>query len=145
MSGPARIPRGSLLRGLALYGALLVLDVLAVIYIVGAGVSGFGFATLTIIVIVGGLLAYQVWTHLLDLRAPLVETTGAIERKWRRADLLIAWHSYYLTVGGRVFKVAAEEYVLFDDGMPVTVEHFPHTLNVVAVRDARPPKPLPGR
>jgi hypothetical protein len=137
--------RASLLRSLLFYSGLLAVDVLAIIYVVSVGINGAGYLTLAVIVIVGALLAYQVWTHLLDVRAPAVETEGVIERKWQRADLIIVWHSYYITVGRRVFKIAAEDYIMVDEEMPVRIVHFPHTLNVVSVRDSRKPPPLPSR
>jgi hypothetical protein len=142
---PTTAPRASLLRSLFFYSALLAVDILAIIYVLSVGVAGAGYLTLAVIAVVGALLAYQVWTHLLDAGASVVETEGVVERKWQRADLIIVWHSYYITVGRRVFKIAPEDYIMVDEEMPVKVVHFPHTLNVVSVRDARKRPPLPSR
>ena len=83
--------------------------------------------------VVGLLLAYQVWMHFRDLGSSLAESEGVVQRKWSRADMIIAWHSYYIAVGGRMFRLQPEDHVLLDEGMYVKVVHFPRTLSVVTV------------
>ncbi|HEY8173172.1 MAG TPA: hypothetical protein VIH21_08785 [Dehalococcoidia bacterium] len=124
-----------------IYTALLTVDVAVVYYIVTSGAKGAAYVTLSIIVVVGLLLGYQVFQHYRDLRSPLAESDGEIIRKWSRADLIVAWHSYYVTVDRRVFRVAAADYVEVDEGMYVKVVHFPNTLNVVSMHAIRRPPP----
>jgi hypothetical protein len=111
---------------------------------VSSGVQGGGYITLSIFVVVGMLLGYQVFEHLLDLRAPLAESEGVVLRKWKRADLIIAWDSYYVNVGRTMFRVRPEDYVNVDEAMYVKVVHFPHTLGVVSIHEMRPPPPDPS-
>jgi len=120
-----------------IYIALLAIDALAVYYIIANAESGAAYITLSIVGAVGLLLAYQVWMHARDLGSPLAETEGVVRRKWSRADLIIAWHSYYITVGRTVFRVAPEDHIMVDEGMVVNVVHFPRTLNVVSVHELR--------
>lgn len=141
MPDPESSARASLRRGLAFYTFLLVLDLLLVYYLLDAGVAGVGYLTLVVVAIVGALLGYQVVNHVRDFNAPLVETEGVVARKWSRADLIIAWHSYYLTIGRAVFKVSPQDYVMIDEQMLVKVAHFPRTLNVASVHEVR----VPGR
>ncbi len=119
------------------YAALLALAVLAVYYILADGPGGAGYVTLTIVGAVGLMLAYQVWMHARDLRSPLAESEGVVQRKWSRADLIIAWHSYYITVDRRVFRLQPEDHIMVDEGMYVKVVHFSRTLNVVSVHEVR--------
>ncbi len=116
-----------------IYGALLVLDVIVIAYFVAIGASGAAYITISIVGLVGLLLAHHVWQHVRDLRAPLVETEGQILRKWKRADLVIAWDSHYINVERSVFKIATIDYHLVEEGMYATIVHFPRTLTVVSV------------
>ena len=75
---------------------------------------------------------------------PLTESEGPVVRKWTRADMLIAWHSYYVAVGRTVFRVAPEDYVMVDEEMYVKIVHFPRTLHVVSVREVRGAPRPPG-
>ncbi len=68
------------------------------------GASGGAYVTITIVGLVGLLLAYHVYQHVRDLGAPLAESEGLVTRKWTRADLIIAMQSYYVTVGRTVFR-----------------------------------------
>jgi hypothetical protein len=100
---------------------------------------------------IGLLLAYQVVQHYRDLREPLAESEGAVSRVWSRADLIIAWHSYYITVGRGVYRLQPEEYVLLEDRwralsrldppqqLYVKVVHFPHTMTAISVHEMLPP------
>lgn len=143
MRDPESAARASLGRSLVFYVAFLVLDLLAVYYIVASDPGGAGYITLTIVGIVGLLLAMQVWMHVRDLGSPLAESEGVVHRKWTRADLIIVWNSYYINVERRVFRLRPEDHVLLNEGMCVKVVHFPRTLHVVSIHEvrgvARPP------
>ncbi len=119
-----------------IYLALLATDLLAVYYIVANGDGGGAYVTLSIVGLVGLLLAYQVVQHLRDLNAMLAETEGVVARKWQRADLVIALQSYYISVGRTVFRVRPEDYLFLNESAYVKVVHFPNTLTVVSVHEA---------
>ncbi len=126
-----------------IYGVLFVVDALVVYYIIASGARGFAFVTLSIVGVVGSLLAYQTLQHYRDLAAPLAESTGVVVRKWSRADLIIAMHSYYLTVDRTVFRVKPEDFIKVDQGMYVKIVHFPYTLNVVSIHEMKRPADVP--
>jgi hypothetical protein len=124
------------------YAAFLALDLLALYYIVASAPSGAGYVTMTIVGALALLLGLQVWMHVRDLGSPLAESEGIVQRKWTRADLIIAWHSYYINVGRRVFRLKPEDHVMVDEGMLVKVVHFPRTLHVVSIHEVpRAPRP----
>jgi hypothetical protein len=127
------------------HAALLALDALVIYYLVASGPGGAGYVTLTIVGAVGVMLAYQVWIHARDLGSPLAESEGMVQRKWSRADMIIAWHSYYITVARRVFRLEPEDHIMVDEGMVVKIVHFPRTLHVVSVHEVRgaPRPPVP--
>lgn len=135
--------RGSLRRTALIYILLLAVDVVAAAYIITSAVSGAAYVTLTFVVVIGALLAYQVVQHIRDFGAPLAESDGVVRRKFRRADLIIFLDSYYLTVSGTVFRLPPEEWIHIDEGDYVKVVHFPHTLTVVSIHGARRPPPEP--
>jgi len=142
---PEHAARVSLRRSLFIYAALLFAAVVVVTYIAANLASGFGYVTLSVVALVGVLIAYQVLQYIRDLNAPLAESDGIVQRKWKRADLIIALESFYLTVDRvadrAVFRVTAEDYVLVDEGMYVKVVHFPNTLTVVSLHKmVRPPE-----
>lgn len=124
------------------YVAFLALDALAIYYIAASAPGGAGYVTLTIVGVVGLLLGFQVWMHIRDLGSPMAESEGVVHRKWARADLIIAWHSYYINVERRVFRLRPEDHVLLDEGMYVKVVHFPRTLHVVSVHEVRGSPPV---
>jgi len=130
---------------MAFYALFLVLDLIAVYYIVTSEPGGAGYVTLTIVGAIGVLLAMQVWMHARDLGSPLAESEGVVHRTWTRADLIIVWTSYYISVERRVFRLRPEDHVLLTQGMLVKVVHFPRTLHVVSVHEVRgvprPPAP----
>jgi hypothetical protein len=129
--------RRSLWRGLVAYSVLLLGD-LALLYVfAAAGVEGFGYVSLAVLALIGLLLAYQLWTHVRDLGSPAMESEGQILRKWSRADLIIAWQAYYISIGRRVFRIEPGDYVMLDEGMHAHVVHFPRTLNVISVEQIR--------
>jgi hypothetical protein len=136
---PESAARASLARSLLVYGALFAIDATVVWYILSSGVQGGGYITLSIFVVVGMMLGYQVFEHLMDLRAPLAESEGVVLRKWKRAELIIFWDSYYVNVDRAMFRVRPEDYVHLDESMYVKVVHFPHTLGVVSIHEMRPP------
>jgi len=141
---PESIARAALRRSAVIYGLLLGVDVLVLVYIVANGAGGGAYITLSIVGLVGLLLAYHVYQHVRDLGAPLVESQGLVTRKWTRADLIIAMQSYYVTVERTVFRLRPEEYIHIDTGMYAKVVHFPNTLNVVSIHevlDMRPAEP----
>jgi hypothetical protein len=144
VTDPESAARASLFRSLLIYSALFVVAALVIGYILASGVQGAGYVSLSFSGIVGLLLAYQVWLHGRDLRSPLSESEGVVLRKWQRADLIIAWQSFYLQVDRAIFKLRPEDYILLDEGMYVKVVHFPRTLNVVSIHQvqrAAPPPP----
>jgi hypothetical protein len=85
------------------------------------------------------MLLYQVVQHARDLRAPLAESEGMVTRKWKNADLIIAWDSYYIRVDRYVFRIKPEQYIEVRENSYVKVVHFPHTLNVVSIHELRAP------
>jgi hypothetical protein len=147
---PESEARAALFRSLVVYSVLL-LGALA--FVTWLATLGGAYIAMAIFGAIGLLLAYQVVQHYRDLREPLDESEGVVVRVWSRADLIIAWPSYYLTIGRRVYRLRAEDYVPLEDrwkrlreldppqDLHVKVVHFPHTLNVVSVHPMLPPPP----
>lgn len=131
--------RSSLRNTALVYSLFLVVAIVVAVYIVVSAVSGAAYVTLSFVVIVGLLLAYQVVQHLRDFGARLAESDGVVQRKFRRADLIIFMDSYYLTVAGTVFRLRPEDWIHIEEGERVKVVHFPHTLTVVSVHSASYP------
>ena len=119
------------------YIAFFALAALAFYYIAASEPGGAGYVTLTIVGIVALLLAFQIWMHVRDIGSAMAESEGVVHRKWTRADLIIAWHSYYINVDRRVFRLRPEDHVMLDEGMYVKVVHFPRTLHVVSIHEVR--------
>jgi hypothetical protein len=144
VNDPEARARASLLRSFIIYTLLLAADT-AVIWYVTVNRAGPGaFVTLSIVGVVGLLLAYQVVQHYRDLRTPLAESEGIIQRKWRNRDLIIAWDSFYVAVERTIFRIQPEDYTNIEEGMYVKVVHFPYTLNVVSIHEIRRPPPDPS-
>ncbi|MBI5287454.1 MAG: hypothetical protein HY873_00610 [Chloroflexi bacterium] len=141
---PEPAARSALFRSMVIYAVLLAADALVVAYAVREGVHGIGYVTVSIVGVVGLLLAYQVWQHLRDLGSPLAETEGVVLRKWQRADLVIAWQSFYIQIGRAIFKVQPLDYHLLESEMYVKIVHFPRTLNVVSVHEIPGGMPPPA-
>jgi hypothetical protein len=147
---PESEARAALFRSLVIYSVLL-LGALALI--TWLATLGGAYIAMIFFGAIGLLLAYQVVQHYRDLREPLDESEGTILRVWSRADLIIAWPSYYVTIGRRVYRLRAEDYVPLEDRwkrlraldppqeLYVKIVHFPHTLNVVTVHPMLPPPP----
>jgi hypothetical protein len=153
---PESAARASLFRSLIIYTAMLIADLTVVAWIAASDPAGPAYVTMSVVAAVGLLIAYQVYAHVRDLREPLAESEGTLRRVWTRADLIIAWHSYYVTVDRMVLRVRPEEYVLLEDRlralgrldppreMYVKVVHFPRTLNVVSIHEIIRPPPDPS-
>ncbi len=139
MDDQFRSARAALARTASLYAVLLIADVAVIVLIVIVRKSNVAFVTLAFVALVGVLLAYQVVQHIRDLRSSLVETEGQIVRKWRRADLIVAMQSHYLTVESGVFRVRPEDWIRVEEGDAVKIVHFPHTLTVVSVHGGGTP------
>jgi hypothetical protein len=118
-----------------IYALIFAADVVVLYLLVTHGVQGIGYVTLTVVGVVGLLLAYQLLLQVRDVGAPPVETIGVINRKWSRADLIIAWQSHYITVERTVFNITPIDYLLLKEGATVRVVHFPRTLRVVSVEE----------
>jgi len=87
----------------------------------GAWVS---FAITALIALLSGVSAFGA---LRDLYAEPIDTVGAIDRKWRKSDVLL-FRGHYLLIGKRVFRIPREIYDAMPDvGSPIRVEHYPHT------------------
>jgi hypothetical protein len=132
---PEQRARSSLRRGLAVYLTFFLADAAVVSYLISAGLGGVRYVTLSVVGVVGLLLLYQVIQHVRDLDAPLAETTGAIARKWSRADLFIAMQGYYIAVDRAIFRLPSEEWVNLSVGTYVKVVHLPNTFGVVSVHE----------
>jgi hypothetical protein len=149
---PESAARASLFRSLVVYSVML-LGALA--FMTWLATLGGAYIAMAIFGAIGLLIAYQVVQHYRDLREPLAESEGTLTRVWSRADLIIAWHSYYITVGRTVYRIQPEDYVPLEDRwkrlerldppqeMYVKVVHFPHTLNAVSIHEILRPPPEP--
>lgn len=139
MPDPEYVARNGLFRSLLIYAVFLAADISVIAYVASQGISGPAYVTTSIVVVVGLLLLYQVVQHVRDLRAPLAESEGLVLRKWKNADLVIVWDSYYIRVERTVFRIKPELYIDVRDDAYVKVVHFPHTLNVVSIHELRAP------
>ena len=128
-----RQARLSVIRSLIFYGAILVLDLLAVVYIaaIAGPPSGFGWVSLTVTILLGLLLAQQVYQHGRDVRTEPVEIEDDLLRKFQRAEFVFVMQNHYLQVGRKIFNVEARDYILVEEGQRVRVRYFPHSLKVV--------------
>lgn len=143
-----------------IYVVLLMPALAFVVWIATSSPTGFAYVSMSVGAIVALLLGYQVYAHWRDMRSPLAESEGVVQRIWSRADLIIAWHSFYVTVvlptGERkLFRMQPEDYVQLEDrfrslsrldppiDLYVKVVHFSMTLNVVSVHETRQPIDVP--
>jgi hypothetical protein len=140
---PESIARASLIRSLIIYSLFLVGDLIVIGYVLSIGIQGAAYVTTSIVAVVGLLLLYQVLQHLRDLRAMLVESEGVVQRKWKNADFIIAWDSYYIRVDRTVFRMKPEFWIDVRENAYVKVVHYPNTLNVVSVHELRGPEGRP--
>jgi hypothetical protein len=141
---PESAARAALFRSLLIYSVFLAADIVVISYIVSSGLQGAAYVTTSIVGVVGLLLLYQVVQHARDLRSPLAESEGLVMRKWKTADLIIAWDSYYIRVDRTVFRIKPEQYIDVREDSYVKVVHFANTLNVVSVHELRPPELAPS-
>jgi hypothetical protein len=139
VADPASEARASVFRSLLIYGAFLAADLLVIGWVLSRGIQGPAYVTTSIVAVVGLMLLYQVVQHARDLRAALAESEGMVTRKWKNADLIIAWDSYYIRVDRYVFRIKPEQYIEVRENSYVKVVHFPHTLNVVSIHELRAP------
>ena len=148
MSEDEALRRGrfGLYRGTLLYGVMVAGDGALLFYLLTRGVQGFGYISLTLIVLFGLLLVSQLYGHARDLASAPVVTEGEILRKWHRAELLIAWPSYFIQIERRIFRIEGQDFLLVEEGQHARVRHFPRTLNVLEVERvaAAPVAPKPG-
>ena len=128
-----RQARLSVIRSLIFYGAILALDLLAVVYIaaIAGPPSGFGWVSLAVTILLGLLLAQQVYQHGRDVRTEPVEIEDDLLRKFQRAEFVFVMQNHYLQVGRKIFNVEARDYILVEEGQRVRVRYFPHSLKVV--------------
>jgi hypothetical protein len=82
LQDPEQKARASLFRSMIIYAVLLLADVAVLYYIAANAVSGFAFFTFSVVGVVGLLLAWQVFQHYMDMRAPLAESEGVVLKKW---------------------------------------------------------------
>lgn len=129
-----RRQRFALARGVLLYGAVVAGDAAVIWYIITRGVQGIGYVSLTLVAVFGLLVFTQLLSHLRDLFAPPVETEGEILRMWHRAELVIAWPSYFIQIDRAIFRIPARDYLLLKEGEWVRVAHFRYTANVIAMQ-----------
>lgn len=133
MEEPEVAARAGLRRSLLIYTLLFATAVAVVVFIVQSGVQGAAYVTVSVVGVVALLLGYQVVQHYRDLRAPLTESVGVIQRKWSRADLVIAWQSHYIVVNRTVFRISPLDFAEVSEDTYVKIVHFPNTNNVVSV------------
>jgi hypothetical protein len=144
---------------MVIYAAMMMPALAVLVWIATSEPQGFAYFSMSVAGLVGLLLGYQVVAHYRDLRSPLVESEGLVTRVWSRADLIIAWHSYYISIEcnpvsdappvRKLLRLQPEEYVHLEDRfraaaqadppgkMYVKVVHFPMTLNVVSIHEVR--------
>jgi hypothetical protein len=149
---PEAAARAALFRSMVTYSLVLLAMVALLTWLVTLG----AYVAIVIFGAIAMLVAYQVVQHYRDLREPLSESEGLVSRVWSRADLVIAWHSYYVTVGRAVYRLRPEDYVPLEDRwralerleppvpLYVKVVHFPHTLQAISIHEiVRPPADEP--
>jgi hypothetical protein len=157
---PESAARASLFRSMTIYVALLLPTLAVLVWIATSNPTGFAYFSMSVAGVVALLLGYQAFAHYRDMRSALAESEGIVQRIWSRADLIIAWHSYYVAVDvgaeRKLFRLQPEDYVLIEDRfrtlarvdppleMYVKVVHFPTTLNVVSVHEIVRPQPDPA-
>ncbi len=96
------------------------------------GVSAGLVVALVLVGFVTLLLVYQVVQSVRDLFAQPVETTGVVDRRWSRNDMLI-FRNDYIFVEGDVFRIEPEHTSDIEVGRKVRITHYPHTNAVIDV------------
>jgi hypothetical protein len=130
-----RAARASLVRTVLVFTPLLLLSLAGVggviFYLTREGPSGL-ILTLMLLCLAVFLTGHQSVQSLRDLRSSPRLTTGLVDRKWSRADLLVL-RSFYIYVDRSVFKVTPLIYHELEEGDTVSVNHYPHTNTVISV------------
>ena len=127
--------RKQLIRGAAIWTPIFAgLAALAVALLVsaltGSGGAWFGFSLAALIALLSGSLALIHWR---DLFEQPIETTGQIQRKWRKSDFLFFFPGHYVRVGKRVFRVRQEIYLeMPEPGGWIHARHYPHSNALVS-------------
>ena len=81
--------------------------------------------------------SFQALAALRDLRASPTSTRGIIARRWTKSRVLLFGHVNYVLVERRVFQVGPVAYAELQEGDTVELEHWPHTLTVIALQRLR--------
>lgn len=122
--------------------ALAVLGFLAQDIVI-EGASAGRIVALVLVGFVALLLVYQVVQSVRDLFAQRVETTGVVERRWSRNDMLI-FRNDYIFVAGEVFRIEPEDAFDIEVGRKVRITHYPHTNAVIKVEALTAVSPVGG-
>jgi hypothetical protein len=121
--------RRSVIRSATVWTPVFVLAAalsvwLAIVALRDSPSAWISFAITALIALLSGVSAFGA---LRDLYAEPMETTGPIDRKWRKSDILL-FRGHYLLIQRRVFRIPREIYdAMPDAGGEVRVEHYPHT------------------
>ena len=87
---------------------------------------------LAIAALIALLSGFSALGALRDVYAEPIQTTGIIERKWRKSDVLV-FRGHYILCQKRVFRIPREVYdKLPEVGRGVLLEHYPHTSALTA-------------
>ena len=130
--------RRGVVRSAIIHTPLFIIALGVFLTVVVDLVSGDGSVILLIVfAVVVIVTGYQSISALLDLKAPLVETTGPIKRKWSRSDFFF-WRSYYLHVEKQIFTISRVPHDLLQPDDVVVVKHLPHSGRVEAISRVRP-------
>jgi hypothetical protein len=101
----------------------------------GAWIS---FAITALVALLSGVSALGAMR---DLYAVPTNTTGIIERKWRKSDIIV-FRGHYILIKKRVFRVPRPIFEAMPEaGTAIVIEHFPHTNALVSWEPATMPTP----
>jgi hypothetical protein len=138
--------RTALLRSAIIYTPLFVLVLFFILATLTGLMSG-GIVLLIISLVLAFLFGYQSIQAIRDLRTgKTVTTRGPVNRIWSKMDMFVS-RSYYITVERNIFRIPVQAYWdlreeakrMRADGtdedyrIEVSVEHYPHTGNVIQV------------
>jgi hypothetical protein len=119
--------------------AALIIVVLFFVSLFGllAGKAG---AILPVILLglVGFAFVFESLAALRDLRSEPTVTEGEVDRIWKKSKLLIFGRQDYLLVRKQVFEIGPISATELSIGQTVSIQHWPHTMRVIAVRRVRP-------
>ena len=141
MTAPPGLEEAYRAARLSLIRVALVFTPLFLLSLAGIGIIIFSLVregpggliiTLVLLSLAAFLTGHQSIQSLRDLRSSPRVSSGAVERKWSRADLFVL-RSYYIYVGRSVFKVSPLIYHELEEADTVSVNHYPHTNTVIAV------------